>query len=237
MNNIRSIAVMIMLAIFVSGCMYPGTDSTTNGNTTGEYIILVENAVITYKERSGILPIFNSKEDTPVFEKYRIDFQKLIDANVLSQIPPDAFEKGGNYYYMIIDPETEPKIKLLDLRISQAAADVQRLIDDYKLREGKLPFGNEIRPHFYTIDFEKLGMRMEQAKSVYSPNFLVYLMHESGKVAIDYAPEIMKLASQSGVELKADTDLRQLLVEQFQLLPVSSYPYYWENDEPVIAEQ
>jgi hypothetical protein len=236
MKRMKSLLLLNMIMVLLSGCLYPGGGSNS-GMATGEYTILVENAVITYKSRTGVLPIYNSMEDTPIYEKYRVDFQKLLDYKLLSQVPADAFEKGGYYYYMIVEPEGELSIKLMDVRVSQAVADVQRLVDNYMLSVGKLPLGKSLSSGYYVLDFEKLGKKQQQQRSVYSETYLIYLLHESGRVFLDYAPEIMK-AIQAGdsVDLGQLTDLRQLLIEQTPLIPVASSPYVWENEAPMVKE-
>jgi len=233
-QGLRFLIALIIITL-LPGCMYPDSQTRSGNITTGEYIVVVENAVQAYHKRTGVLPIHNSTIDTPIYEKYRIDFKLLRDYNLISRIPPDAFEEGGNYYYMIVNPEAEIHVKLLDLRVSQAAADLQRLIDNYKLREGRLPLGERKNAQFYQIDYKLLLMKQQQVKSVYSGQYLTYLLHESGQLAIEYAPDIMQAIQMNGnQEPDSSSDLRTLLLEQAPFIPVASYPYRWENGEPVI---
>lgn len=239
MNKKFAAAVLLLItAALLTGCLYPGNSGGSKTASPGEYLILVENAVLAYKNRTGVLPVHNSRIDTPVYEKYRVDFAELLDYNVISRIPPDAFEAGGNYYYMMVNPDNNLQIKLLDLRVSIAAADIQRLVNDYYQRESAYPFGKPVADQFYVLDFQLLGRKQEQARSVYTGQYLVYLLHESGKVTVDYAPDIMRLLQESGVSPAAEgQDLRHMLVDNSPFVPVNSFPYYWNGEAPIIAAQ
>src|SRR5690554_2272239 len=154
-------AFLIWMLVVLSGCMYPKDQLQQNQFSTGEYIILVQNAVETYKQRTGILPIKNSSEETPVYEKYLIDFKKLLDRNVISSIPADAYEAGGTNYYVIVDPEGEMKIKLMDLIAAETISDIQRSIESYVAAGNTMPLGELVKPSFYQVDFKRLGMNQE----------------------------------------------------------------------------
>lgn len=230
-------ALLIWMVLMLAGCMYPNDRLQQNQISTGEYIILVQNAVETYKQRTGVLPIKNSSEQTPIYEKYLIDFKKLLDRNVISRIPADAYEVGGSNYYVIVDPEGEMKVKLMDLVIAGKVSDIQRLSDSYVAAGNELPLGELVKPNFYRVDFERLGMKSEQVRSVYSEMFLSVLIHQSGRITIEYAPEIMRAITMKGISTPdPNMDLRTYLVEQSNYIPVNSYPYYWKDNEPVISE-
>ncbi len=227
--------ISVLIVVLLSGCLYSGAGD--DNAAPGAYTLLVQNAVITYQKLTGVLPIHTSDIDTPLYEKYRIDFQKLLAHKLIGAVPGDAFEQGGYYYYMIVNPEDELDVKLLDLRVSQGVADVQRLVNQYRQDKGELPLGRTYAPGFYVLDFEKLGQKQAQMKSVYSDTYLIYLLHESGNVVVDYAPEIMKAVSaDQSIDPEQVADLRALLVEQTPMIPVASYPYRWENGVPVIQE-
>jgi hypothetical protein len=230
-------ALLIWMVIMLAGCLYPNDQLHQNQISTGEYIILVQNAVETYKERTGVLPIKNSTEETPIYEKYQIDFKKLLDRNVISRIPADAFEAGGSNYYVIVDPEGEMKVKLMDLVIAGQVSDIQRLTDSYVAAGNELPLGELVKPSFYRVDFKQLGMNSEQVRSDYSEMFLSVLIHQSGRITIDYAPEIMRAITMKEISTpEPNVDLRAYLIEKSNYIPVNSYPYYWKDNEPVISE-
>ncbi|MEX2416194.1 MAG: hypothetical protein WD424_08615 [Paenibacillaceae bacterium] len=229
--------LLILMVIMLAGCLYPKDRLQQNQISTGEYMILVQNAVETYKERTGVLPIKNSTEETPIYEKYLVDFKKLLDRNVISRIPADAYEAGGSNYYVIVDPEGELKVKLMDLVIAGQVSDIQRRSDSYVAEGNDLPLGELVKPSFYHVDFERLGLKSEQVRSVYSEMFLPILIHQSGRITVDYAPEIMRaITMKENSSPDPNIDLRTYLVEQSNYIPVNSYPYYWKDNEPVISE-
>jgi hypothetical protein len=238
MKRWLTVGMLIWIAIILSGCLYPKDQLKKNQISTGEYLILVQNAVENYKQRTGVIPIKNSTEQTPIYEKYVVDFKKLLDYNVISQIPADAYESGGTNYYVIVEPEGELKVKLMDLITANKVADIQRKIDSYVAAGNKVPLGEQIKPDFYSIDFKSLGLKSEQVRSVYSDMYLAIVIHESGQALVDYAPEVMNAIRMKNItEPDANMDLRSYLVEQSNYIPVESYPYYWIDDEPVMTSE
>ena len=79
----------------------------------------VQSAVERFQEdNGGILPIKNSDEKTPIFQKYLVDFKRLVP-QYIAEPPGNAFESGGVFQYVIVHAETDPAIKIFDLRISR----------------------------------------------------------------------------------------------------------------------
>lgn len=236
----KKAAAALLSCVLLAGCLYPKERLAQNQISTGEYIVLIHNAVQNYKARTGVLPINNSTAETPIYEKYVIDMKKLLDQRLISNVPADAFEGGGTYQYVIVNPEGEFQVKLLDLVAAQKAADLQRLVYSYEAREGKLPLGDRLSPsdEFYAVDYAQLGVQQEQVRSVYSGMYLSFVMHESGDVTIQYAPDIMKALELAGVASPdPQLDLRSYLIEQSPFVPTDSYPYYWKDGQPQLAGQ
>lgn len=216
--------------------MYPDHLRKENQVPSGEYIVVVENAVKQYKEKTGVLPIKNSDENTPVYEKYVIDFKRLL-GRYISTIPANAFEAGGSAYYVIIHPETELQVKLMNLAVSQQTIAVQKAVDAYAASNaGKLPSGESVSEAFWQIDYRKLNMEPEYVQSFYTPNMqLPFIIHQSGIVAVDYTSDLMRHIDQNQLrdQLGDVKDLRELLVEAHPYIPVKSFPYRWQEDRPV----
>lgn len=223
----------------VSGCMYPDDQRTENRVSPSESVFLVQHAVDEYHKATGVLPIKNSTMNTPIYEKYILNFRLLKQQNLLSTIPANAFENGGTNYYVLIDVEQKPAVKLLDLVAMQQVADLKREVEAYQAKHSqKLPLGDFVASGFYQLDFGKMGKSVEQVKSVYSDQYLSFLIHESGDIAIDYAPEIMKMLTK--LQIKSPdpkTDLRTYLTADSYYVPAKSYPYYWADEQPQIANQ
>ncbi len=93
---------------------------------------------------------------------------------------------------------------------------------------------------FFSIDFSKLNMKAEQAQSPYTRSvYLPFIVDETGRVGIDYSVELMKLIERKGLQGKLDDkrDLRELLVAESYYVPVRSFPYHWQNGEPMLSNR
>jgi hypothetical protein len=223
------------ILLFAGGCLYPKELRQENQVPSGEYIAIVQHAIDQFHQQTGVLPIKNSDMDTPVYEKYPIDFKRLQDRHLLGTIPPNAFEKGGTNLYVLVHAETVPKVKVLDLVSYQQTGDVQKLVDTYRSKHnGEIPSGAPVAGRVYWLDYAKLGIKLPAIKSPYSRNYLNLLVDDSGKVAIDYGPDIMRLPQNSASPPGPNEDLRERLAEAYDYVPVLSYPYYWVHNEPVI---
>jgi hypothetical protein len=234
-------AVLLALAAtLLTGCLYPDEMKGDNQASARESILLVQNAIDTYKQRTGVLPIKNFDHSIPIYEKYVLDMRKLVEGQYISQLPGIAYENGGSHIFVLIHPDEKPEVRLIDLLTYQQTGDIQKQVDDYKSsHQGQLPLGPVISPHFYQLDFGKLGKKQEQAQSRYSRQYLSFAIHESGEVLIDYAPDIMKFITDKGLaaSLNDTTDLRTILVKEAPYVPAKSYPYYWKNGQPLLSEQ
>ncbi|MDD9267629.1 DUF3939 domain-containing protein [Paenibacillus sp. GCM10023248] len=232
------VGLILSVLLLLSGCAYPKELRKENQINPAEFITVVQQAVDLYHQKHGVLPIKNSDMSTPLYEKYVIDFAKLTKANYLSAVPANAFESGGIFLYVLVDPETKPTVKLMDLSAYQSVDDVQKKINDYKVsHNGNLPAGIAINEAFDYVDFDKLGMKAPEIKSVYNrQNLITYLVNkQTGDVSIDYAMDIHKLIQDKSLAgtLKAEQDLRELLVNQTLFVPIRSVPYRWQNSQPL----
>ncbi len=230
-----AVLIAVMTAL-LSGCLYPKDQLEQNKMPPKDAILSVQAVVDQYqKDTGGLLPIENSKPDTPVYEKYRIDFDKLQRMNYISEVPATAFEKGGSYYYLIINEETDPTVKLMNLVIYQQLNDIQASVKSYSdTHEGKLPAGKSVYPDFTSIDYKGLGIKEPVLSSVFSGQTLSTIMDAKGGVYLDYGIDIMQALQKldSGKMPAEKQDLRTLLVDQSDLVPVKSPIYRLRNGEP-----
>jgi hypothetical protein len=239
MSRIVRLMAAVGCIVALSGCLYPKDNKLDNVTSIRESILLVQNAVDTYKQRTGVLPIKNSDTHTPIYEKYVIDMRKLKDGRYISQLPAVSYENGGSAIFVLVNPEEKPEVRVMDLVAYQQTGDIQKKVDEYKAtHQGQLPSGTAVSPRFYQLDFGKLGMKQVQVESRYSRQFLNFVLHESGTVAIDYASDIMKMITEKSLTggLTAASDLRAILVRESPFVPAKSYPYYWKDGQPVLSE-
>ncbi|MFB9329569.1 hypothetical protein ACFFSY_26835 [Paenibacillus aurantiacus] len=235
MNRWRSAslaAIMIVMAIVLSGCLYPEEERASNELPAKDAVLNVQAVVDQYQKDTSLLPILNSEPDTPVYEKYRIDFGKLTRMKYMSDIPPAAYEKGGSYYFLIINEETDPTVKLMNLSVYQRVIDVQREISSYQRSKGALPHGEQAYPGYYWIDYSALNIREPKLVSVFSGQSLQTMMDAGGNVYVDYAADLMQAVQKSGASPSPNQDLRELLVSRSDFVPVKSPVYHFVDNEP-----
>jgi hypothetical protein len=233
---------LFLLALFLlTGCMYRSEIQRQQANPLfmQEEIARVAAAVERYYKERGVYPIQNSDEEVPVYEKYIIDLNKLVQSNMLSSIPNNAFEMGGKYYYLLIHPETDPAVKLMDLVWVQRIGAIQRAVNAYASDHGRLPIESEVAAGFYTIDYELLSEERVMLQSAFSNHYLPLLLHESGRVLIDYSLDIAEAAKRSpnAERFPEGADAREMLIDVSPLSPILSFPYRWTNGEPVLTDQ
>ncbi|ANE49018.1 hypothetical protein SY83_18635 [Paenibacillus swuensis] len=231
--------MVIILTLLLSGCMYPDERrAERNPAAAKEFLTVVQSAVDTYQKETGLLPLQNSTMETPLYEKYLVDFKQLQKRGYISFIPGNAFESGGTYYYLIINEETKPEVKLMDLISFQKVNEVQKAVDSYRGEHGGvLPQGAAAANSFFWIDYKKLDRKPPEIVSMYTGQTLNLMMHESGRVVIDYAPDLMQLITKGNLKPSAGEDLRAQLASTTPFVPLKSYPYYWQDNEPKVASK
>lgn len=231
------VALMICLSFILSGCAYPEEQRRNNQRNPLEFIVVVQQAVELYQQKTGVLPIKNSSMETPIYEKYQIDFGKLQKANYLSTVPTNAYENGGSFIYVLVNVEIKPEVKLLDLLAMQEVVDLQQKVNVYEEQQKKFPIGIAITEKFAYLDYDALQMKPPSIYSVYHPQqFLNFIIETtSGHVAIDYAPDILQLITEQNLasQLTAEEDLRERLVNSSVFVPVSSFTYIWKDNQPI----
>src|SRR5690606_1564565 len=124
--SVKFIHILFIFSILiVSGCMYPNDRKVENQVPYPDQIHAVQQAVNQFQADSGILPIKTREADTPIYQKYPIDFRKLVP-RYLQQAPGNSFENGGIFQYVLINVEEQPEVKLLHLVMSKDVQQLQR---------------------------------------------------------------------------------------------------------------
>jgi hypothetical protein len=225
--------VIMVLMMVTTGCLYPEENNQRN-TSYRESVNRIQSAVDDYQKELDVLPIINADQNIPRYEKFRVDMDKLKRSGYIDEIPSTAFENGGHGYFLIINEESDPTVKVMDLVTVQMVNDVQRAVDKYKVgHENQLPRGEEIYPEVYTVDLLKAGISSIKLKSVYSNEDMTFLMNTYGQVYVDYGYDIMQTIDKSDLKPEDDEDLRDYLVNSSFFVPVKSLPYYWSNGAPV----
>ncbi|HEY2422420.1 MAG TPA: hypothetical protein VGI04_13500 [Neobacillus sp.] len=226
---------LIVTAILLSGCMYPSGELAKNQIPYQDQIQAVQTAVDSFKkENGGILPIKTKEANTPIYQKYPIDFKRIM--KYLADPPGNAYESGGVFQYVLVDVETNPTVKLFDLRIAETIRDIKLRIKT----NGYPPFKTKIANNVFSIDFKQLGY--EKAPYVVSPftnQNLPFIITGSAEVYVDYRLDLNQALKNSDKQWKQGEDIRSILVSNSMFVPAYSLPYTVDEktNEPVFLEQ
>lgn len=228
----------ILLAITIvllSGCLYPKEDLAQNKIPYKDQIQSVQTAVDQFREdNGGILPIKTKEADTPIYQKYLIDFKK-ISPKYLAEPPGNAFESGGVFQYVLVDVETNPTVKVFDLRIAETIRDINLRIKS----TGYPPYKEEVAKNVYTLDYKQLGYKEPPvAVSPYTNQNLSFVITGHAEVFVDYRPDLYQVLKNTEQHLKPGEDIRPILVKDSMFVPAYSLPYTVksETNEPVFME-
>lgn len=228
-----TLTASVILMLSLTGCLYPKDQLKQNQAAPKEAVRNVQAAIEQYQNDTGLLPIHNSNTEVPIYEKYKIDFSKLQVKGYISTIPTAAFENGGNYYFIVIDEETEPLVKLLDIVTFQRVNDIQNWVRSHMQSGGELPKDEEMYPGFYQIDFKSMNRTAPDIRSVFSGQTIAPIIDDEGVVYTDYGIDLMQLILKSeGIAEDDQLDLRRLLVDSSDYVPVKSPIYRLVNGEP-----
>lgn len=228
---------ILFLAIFLllSGCLYPQSELEKNKVPNEDQLELVQSAVLKYRENTGgLMPIRTKPADTPIFEKYLIDFNMMKENNVITEIPGNAFESGGIYQYTLITPEENPRIKLIDLRVTNELRSLNVRLDTYRSKNIYPPFGKEVDKGIFSINYELLGLSSEPyVVSPYSNKNLPIIMDTNGQLYVDYRIDLNDALQTYEHEYENGNDIRYILADHTPFVPAYSLPYTIQENEPV----
>lgn len=225
-------SAFVLVAILLSGCMYPGDDEGGGKIVYEEHVDSIQSAVDQFREdNDGILPIRTKDEYTDKYIKYPIEFSKIIP-QYMDKIPSSSYEKGGLYQYVIMDAEENPTVKAVDLRAAE-------MIRDLNMRKsangGKVPFTEEINNGVYEVDFTKYGFKDQLTlESPYSDVHLPLVVGGDGYFYVDYSIDLQKIMDEEKPKVKEGEDIRILLEERSNIVPAYSLPYTVNEDGEVV---
>ncbi|OCA92744.1 hypothetical protein [Pseudobacillus wudalianchiensis] len=231
MKKLAIVLIVTLTAAFMSGCMFPQERRAENRMPYEDQVRSVQSAVDQFKEANGgILPIKTKEEGTPLYEKYPIDFKKLMP-QFIAEPPGNAFESGGIFQYALVDVEKNPTVKLIDLRMAEQIRDIQMRIRS----QGYPPFKDNIANNVYTLDFKKIGFKEEPyVVSPYTNQNLPLVISGDGHIYVDYSSDLYAALKKSGKKMKPGEDIRPLLLEGSLFAPAFSLPYTVnEKNEPI----
>ncbi|NYF24495.1 hypothetical protein [Sporosarcina sp. JAI121] len=235
--SFKKIGLLLMTSIVfvLSGCMYPAEKTTGQEIPYADQLESMQKAVDAYQvDSGGMLPIKTRDQETDIYIKYPIEFSKVVPA-YMEKIPSNAYETGGIYQYVLIDVETDPTVKLIDLRSAER-------IRDLNLRKninGRVPFKDPIGDNVYAVDFEAMGFKEAlTVPSPYSEAVLPLVIGGDGIFYIDYSIDLNRILKELKPDVKQGEDIRYLLTDNYPVLPAYSLPYTVnEKNEPVFMKK
>ncbi len=235
MKRFYQIIMFVLTIVLLTGCLYPEEQLEKNQVPNDVQLETVQLAIDQYREaNNGTLPIKNRDSDTPIFQKYPIDFKILKQYGHISSTPGNAFEEGGYYQYVLIDPETSPTVKVLDLRTIDKMREVYMDLELFRTEHIYPPFGQDIAPGIYELDYEKLGYDEPlYVDSPYSTHQLPIIMDSNGVLFVDYRKDVYDILRKEDHNYKDGDDIRYLLTDFYPIAPAYAYPLTIENGEPV----
>ncbi|MDP4169427.1 MAG: hypothetical protein Q8906_02380 [Bacillota bacterium] len=234
----KSLCFLIgLLSILLSGCMYPDNEMTKNQTPYRDQLEAVQAAVDGFrKDNGGILPIKTRDAETPIYQKYPIDFTKL-SPKYLADPPGNAFESGGVFQYVLVNVEKNPQVKLFDLTIADTIREIKMRIK----ANGYPPYKKNIANNVYTIDYKQLGYEEPPfAVSPFTHQNLPFIISGDAEVYVDYSSDLYQEIKKRGTKgLKPGEDIRSILVDQSMLVPAYSLPYTIDprTNEPVFLNE
>ncbi len=223
--------LLISTMTILSGCLYPEQKLNQNQIPYDTQVKTVQEAVDQYKNNNnGLLPIKTKDQDTPIYQKYPIDFRKL-SPQFLAEIPGNAFENGGVFQYVLTDVEENPTVNIFDLRMAEKIREVRIRIQ----AQGYPPFKEEISKNVYTLNYKELGYDGEvYVNSPYSNKNLPLVINGNGDIFVDYSMDLYEKIQTAENMPEPGEDIRGLLTKDSVFVPAYSLPYTInEKSEPV----
>ncbi|NME96872.1 hypothetical protein [Aneurinibacillus aneurinilyticus] len=232
----KTAVLVVLYAWMLSGCAYPREQMIQNTAPPVQQIKMVQDAVDQFQKETGVLPIMTRNANTPEFERYPVDFSKIVP-KYIPYIPGAAFEAGGNYMFVLLDAETKPEVRLIDLTVSQGVQTMQEKVSRYFADKKEFPFGQKVTDGYYLIDFNKLRMGEETILSHFSEQPMPYIMNEYGQVGVDYAMDLAMALRNAPQTQSQHQDIRRVLTNVSPLAPVKSFPYHLIDGKPKLMPE
>ncbi|WP_449620212.1 hypothetical protein [Robertmurraya sp. Marseille-Q9965] len=221
-KRVRILLTWVIASAILTGCAYPQDRLAQNQTPYQDQIESVQSAVDQFqKDKGGILPIKTKEQDTPIYQKYLIDF-KQIAPTYMAEPPGNSFESGGIFQYVLIDVETDPTVKIFDLRIAETIRDLNLRIKMEKYP----PYKERLAENVYSLDFEKLGYKDEPVViSPFTNQELPFIITGNAEIYVDYRKDLYQMMQKSGEKMEPGADLREILHDDSMFVPAYSLPY------------
>jgi hypothetical protein len=222
-----SFLIMAVTAAILTGCAYPQEKLAQNQTPYEDQVLAVQSAVNKFQEdKGGILPIKTKDKDTPIYQKYLIDFKQLVP-EYMAEAPGNAFESGGIFQYVLIDVETNPTVKIFDLRLAETIRDINLRISMQEYP----PYKEQLADGVFSLDFEKLGYKEEPVvMSPFTNQDLPFVVTGNAEVFVDYRKDLYQILQNTKESFEPNQDLREVLHADSMFVPAYSLPYTLDSE-------
>lgn len=226
-KTVKIFLLWVLIISLLTGCAYPEDKLAESKIPYQDQVESVQTAVEQFqKDNGGILPIKTKDSDTPIYQKYIIDFKK-ITPKYMAEPPGNAFESGGIFQYVLIDVETNPTVKIFDLRMAETIRDINLRI---KMQQYP-PYKEQVSGGVFSLDYKQLGFTEEPVvMSPYSNQELPFVITGSGQVYVDYRKDLFQTLQDKDVSFEPGEDIRPILHEDSMFVPAYSLPYIIDSE-------
>lgn len=228
--------LFVLLTVLLTGCMYPDNQLTQNEIPYKDQLQSVQTAVDSFqKDNGGVLPIVTKEANLPIYQRYPVDFKKLIP-KYISEPPGNAYESGGIFQYVLVNMETKPAVKLLDLRVTDAIRDLKLRIN----ANGYPPFKKRIANNVFSLNFKKLGYQTPPTiESPFTHHKLTFVITGTAEIYVDYTPDLSAVLKNEKIIVKPGEDIRPILMKDSMFVPAYSLPYTIDahSRNPIFLDQ
>lgn len=235
MKKLQAIVMLSLVTLLLSGCLYPKEELVESQVPAQDQLDAVQKAVDAFrKDTGGLVPIKTRDQDTDVFIKYLIDFEKIVP-KYMSKAPANAYENGGPFQYIIWDPENTAQVKLVDL----TGAEKMREINLRRVGTEYVAAKEMLATNVFSIDYEKMGYNEPiTVPSPYSGVQLPVVLSGDGELYIDYSIDLNRVLQEEKPDVKPGEDIRHILFDNNPIVPAYSLPYTVnEKNEPVFMAE
>src|SRR5690625_427780 len=86
--------IFVCATLLLTGCFYPDEKRMENRMAYPDQLEAVQRAVDQFQADTDVIPIYDFDATTPLYQRYVVDFNKLIP-RYMQDPPGTAFESGG----------------------------------------------------------------------------------------------------------------------------------------------
>jgi hypothetical protein len=220
--------LFIGIVVMLTGCMYPSEERQQLANVD-THLARVQAQSEQLLQQTKTLPYTYTQDERKFTSHY------LVNVKQLPEIPPTAYEKGGNFYYVFVGAEgNNPFVRLFDLRLNDEVERVQQAVQWYFSKYKRFPTTGKAVDGYYNINLAAVKMEKIKIPSpYYGDSQLPILLDEKGMVYLDYRGDALRMIQEAALKPPAGEDLRVFLAKNSRFVPAFS-PHLYLQQEGVI---